>query len=262
MSNQVCMEHQQSGIVFPSQLQESTFTTATIDYQDHNLTSTAQSSFYGTTFSIFQHFFVPFSSEIFRLNTNKTDGCTKLTLLESFIEVRPTPEAKSEPMQRNSLATICNTRSTTDEADTRLAALGKEPEDKIRMHFSTFCFDKSLSIPGQLSLITGDQPVYMRKRLQCLFPWEFKDTVCMLGPLHIEQLLRWLTTFEETVNGRKHMTTLIFNSTGRVVCVFLLLLLLYYLFLFLVFCLYVFFVLFVWFVYLSLFCLFLCFLCF
>ena len=76
----------------------------------------------------------------------------------------------------------------------------------------------------------------------------------MLGPLHIEQVLRWLTTFEEPVNGRKYMTTLMFNSTGRAVCVFLLLLLLYYLFLFLVFCLYVFFVLFVWFVYLSLFC--------
>ena len=155
MSNQVCMEHQQSGIVFPSQLQESTFTTATIDYQDHSLTSTAQSSFCGTTFSIFQHFFVPFSSEIFRLNTTKTDGCTKLTLLESFIEVRPTPEAKSEPMQRNSLAKISNTRSTTDETDTRLAALGKEPEDKIRMHFSAFYFDKSLSIQASylLSLV-------------------------------------------------------------------------------------------------------------
>lgn len=152
MSNQVCMEHQQSGIVFPFQLQESTFTTATINYQDHNLTSTVQNSFYGTTFSIFQHFFVPFSSEIFHLNTTKTDGCAKLTLLESFIEVRPTPEAKSEPMKRNSLATIRNTRSTTDEADTRLAALGKEPEDKIRMHFSAFYFDKSLSIQASYLL--------------------------------------------------------------------------------------------------------------
>ena len=121
MSNQVQLEYQQIGIVFPSQVQENTFTNAAIHYLDHNLTSTVRGSFYGT---IFQHFFVPFSSVTFRLNTAKTNGCTKLTLLESFTEVRPTQEGKLEPMQRNSLAANSSTRSATDGADTRLAVHG------------------------------------------------------------------------------------------------------------------------------------------
>ena len=54
----------------------------------------------------------------FRLNTTKIDGCTKLVLLELFTEIRPTPEAKSEPMQRNNLTTNNITRLATDEADT------------------------------------------------------------------------------------------------------------------------------------------------
>lgn len=57
-------------------------------------------------------------------------------LLELFTEIRPTPEAKSEPMQRNNLTTNNITRLATDEADTWQAVLGKEPEGKIRMLFS------------------------------------------------------------------------------------------------------------------------------
>ena len=43
--------------------------------------------------------------------------------------------------------------------------------------------------PGQISVITEDQPVYaIGKQLQWMFPTEFKDIVWILGPLHIEQV--------------------------------------------------------------------------
>ena len=43
--------------------------------------------------------------------------------------------------------------------------------------------------PGQMSVVTGDQPVYaLGKQLQWKFPEEFGDTIWMLGPLHIEQI--------------------------------------------------------------------------
>ena len=89
--------------------------------------SRSQLNIYSSRFFLrhnFSTFFVSFSSVTFRLNTAKTDGCTKLTLLESFTEVRPTPEGKLEPMQRNSLAANSSTRSATDGADTRLAVHG------------------------------------------------------------------------------------------------------------------------------------------
>ena len=77
----------------------------------------------------------------FRLNTTKTDGCTKLVLLELFAEIRPTTESNPEPMQRNSLIINNITRPATVEADTWQAVLGKEPEGKIRMLFSAFYSD-------------------------------------------------------------------------------------------------------------------------
>ena len=41
---------------------------------------------------------------------------------------------------------------------------------------------------GQIPVITGDQKVYeIGKRVQWLYPSEFKDVVWMLGPLHIEK---------------------------------------------------------------------------
>lgn len=86
-------------------------------------------------------FFVQFSSVPFRLDTTKIDGCTKLVLLELFTEIRPTPEAKPEPMQRNNLTINNITRPATDEVDTWQAVLGKEPEGKIRMLFSVFYSD-------------------------------------------------------------------------------------------------------------------------
>ena len=64
------------------------------------------------------------------------------------------------------------------------------------MHFSVFYSDKSLFI----------QASYLLSLVISQLAWEFSNTVWMLGPLHIEQVLRWLPTFKETVDGRKYMT--------------------------------------------------------
>ena len=43
--------------------------------------------------------------------------------------------------------------------------------------------------PGQISVITGDPPVYaIEKQLQWIFPTEFKGIVWVFGPLHIKQV--------------------------------------------------------------------------
>ena len=56
ISNQICKEYNFNNLVCPSSLQQGTFTTAAVDNLDHNPSSTtAQSSFHGTTISIFQH---------------------------------------------------------------------------------------------------------------------------------------------------------------------------------------------------------------
>ena len=60
IKNQVCEEFEKEGFVSPPHMEKNVFTTAAIDNLDHNPTSvTAESSFHGTTISIFQHFLKP-----------------------------------------------------------------------------------------------------------------------------------------------------------------------------------------------------------
>ena len=182
--------------------------------------------FHGTTISIIQHFVVPISSPPFRLNTTKADRCTKLSLPEFFPEIRPTPEVKPKSPRHTSLTVSGNqTKSMLNGSDTWLVVLGKDPEKNTRTQFSAFYLHQAMSpiktgshllllIPepvkapatlrravnivhkisqnvnqGQISVITGDQPVYaIRKHLQRMFPTEFKDIVWMFRYLHIEQV--------------------------------------------------------------------------
>ena len=114
------------------------------------------------------------------------------------------------------------TKSVLNEADTWLAVLGKDPEENTRTHFSAFYSHQGMSPikigshlpqepvtapatvrhtvnivykitqkvnPGQISVITGDQPVYtIGKQLLWMFPTEFKDIVWMFETLHTEQV--------------------------------------------------------------------------
>ena len=63
--------------------------------------------------------------------------------------------------------------------------------------------------PGQISVITGDSPVYViEKQLQWIFPTEFKDIVWMLGPFTlIKYSLRGLVTGLKTTGGQTRMAT-------------------------------------------------------
>ena len=117
----------------------------------------------------------------FRLNTTKTDGCTKLVLLELFAEIRPTTESKPEPMQRNSLIINNITRPATVEADTWQAVLGKEQV--------------------QVSICDCETASTM------FVPMGIQGHGMDIGCFHIEQVLKCLPAFEGTVNRREYMTT-------------------------------------------------------
>ena len=226
ISNQVCSDYQEKGFVSPKNLKDNIFTTAAIDNLDHNLTSvTAQKSFHGTTVSIFQHPSIPILPVLFRLETKNADRCSMLSLPESFTDIKPTPEIRAEPTQRS--LTNCNFdgKSVIGEMETWINVLRSDPVEGTKIHFSGFYSDQSAipiqsgshllplisepvtapatvrhathiakdiirhTNPGQVSVITGDQPVYaIGKQLQWKFPNEFGDVLWMLGPLHIEQV--------------------------------------------------------------------------
>ena len=226
ISNQVCSKYQESGMVCPSQLKDNIFTTAAIDNLDHNLTSaTSQGSFHGTTISIFQHPSDPLPNPLFLLETSNTKRSTRLSLPESFTELRPTAEPKSEPTQNTRVSDSFKGTSIHHDVTSWLEVLGKDSEEGTKRNFSSFyskdavspikCGSHLLPLiqepvtcpatvrhavhiirkitgkvnPGQMSVVTGDQPVYaLGKQLQWKFPEEFGDTIWMLGPLHIEQM--------------------------------------------------------------------------
>ena len=149
-----------------------------------------------------------------------------MSLPESFTEIRPTAEAKSEPPQNARVRSNCfNHSSIKHECDSWLEILGTNPEGDIKTHFAAFysaiaeqptkCSSHLLPLipepvtapatvrhavniihkiiekvnPNQKVVITGDQPVYaLGKQLKWRFPTEFDDTIWMLGPLHIEEM--------------------------------------------------------------------------
>ena len=148
------------------------------------------------------------SSPLFRFKNTNGERYTKLSLPETFNEIRPTPEVEPESSQHTSLTVSSNhTKSVLNEADTRLTALGKDSEENTRTHFLDFFSNQAMSSikpgslllllipepvtapaivkhavnvvhkitqkvnPGQISVITGDQPIYaIGKHLQWKFP--------------------------------------------------------------------------------------------
>ena len=50
--------------------------------------------------------------------------------------------------------------------------------------------------PGQVPIITADQPVYaLGKQVQWFYPHEFGSIIWMMGPLHIEMFLILLALY-------------------------------------------------------------------
>ena len=73
ISNQVCIDYQANGLVCPVDLKNNVFTTAPIDTLDHNPNSaTAESSFHGTTISVFQYADYQLSMHSFRVDANNS----------------------------------------------------------------------------------------------------------------------------------------------------------------------------------------------
>ena len=73
ISNQVCIDYQANGLVCPVDLKNNVFTTAPIDTLDHNPNSAlAESSFHGTTISVFQYADYQLSMHSFRVDANNS----------------------------------------------------------------------------------------------------------------------------------------------------------------------------------------------
>ena len=73
ISNQVCIDYQANGLVCPVDLKNNVFTTAPIDTLDHKPNSaTAESSFHGTTISVFQYADYQLSMHSFRVDANNS----------------------------------------------------------------------------------------------------------------------------------------------------------------------------------------------
>ena len=99
IKNQVCEEFEKEGFVSPPHLENDVFTTAAIDNLDHNpMSVTAESSFRGTTISIFQHFLKPGYTKIpFHMkDVMSSKRKNKSSLPESYTDIQPTKESKVE----------------------------------------------------------------------------------------------------------------------------------------------------------------------
>ena len=84
-------------LTLPLSLKPGIFTSAAVDNLDHNLSSaTAQSSFHGTTISIFQHPAIPTNRNIFKLEAS-TSRSEKMNLPDIYIDIKPTRSVKPEP---------------------------------------------------------------------------------------------------------------------------------------------------------------------
>ena len=228
ISNQVCMEYQANGLVCPVDFEKNVSTTAAIDNLDHNPSSaTADSSFHGTTISVFQHADYHLSLPSFRVDVNNSGRRKQSKLPVSHTNIQPTVSGKPEPPVSSEIDPdlFFLDGSASAHPNEWLLKLATEPEDaKDQMSFSAY-FSRTSDIvfktsshllppitepvtapatvrhaanmvkaitenvnPGQPVVITADQPVYaLREQLQWIFPDEFRDFVCMLGPLHIEQ---------------------------------------------------------------------------
>ena len=96
--NQVSMEYQANGLVYPVDLKKNGFTTAAIDNLYHNPSSaTAESSSHGTTISVFQHADYQLSLPSFRVDANNSGRRKQNKLSVSCTDFQLTVSEKPEP---------------------------------------------------------------------------------------------------------------------------------------------------------------------
>ena len=89
ISIQVYMEYRANSLVCPVDLKKNVFTTVATDNLDHNPSSaTAESSFHGTTISVFQHANYHLSLSSFRVNTNNSGTRKQSKLPVSYTDTQ------------------------------------------------------------------------------------------------------------------------------------------------------------------------------
>ena len=98
IASQECRQYNEDGIVCPTRLANGKFITAAVDNLDHNLTSvTADSSFHGTTISIFQHEICQTNVSEVKFDPSVTDRKQRPKLPSSYTDIKPTRDEKPEP---------------------------------------------------------------------------------------------------------------------------------------------------------------------
>ena len=145
ISNQVCRKYNSEGFVCPSELQYNLFTTSAIDNVDHNPTSsTSETSFHGTTISVFQHANVPVTAKMLSFEHFTSGRSERLKLPESYTEIQPTRAGKPEPPpqiepQTTSTSLLSSGKPVYEEATAWLEKLARNPDSpEERMSFSAF----------------------------------------------------------------------------------------------------------------------------
>ena len=248
IGKQLCQKYADDGFVCPPNLKKGLFTLAAIDNIDHNPTSsTATSSFHGTSISLFQqveenNFPIPF-----RLDYSSHFNSTALKLPDNYVNILPTKGGKPEPPEQQYIQdNVLSSIDSITSADAlnwlhKLENLAIGAIDNLENRFSFSAFhshsdkDKKITFktistllpllldsinspamvrhcmkivtetvkylnPTQLTIITGDQPVYaLGKKVQWIYSDQYKDVLRMMGPLHIE--MAFLSTLGNWLDG-------------------------------------------------------------
>ena len=227
ITKQLCLKYNKDGLVCPPSLRKLLFTIAAIDNLDHDPSSTtAKKSFHGTSISIFQYPEEGEESPKFVMEKDLSSE-EDVQLPSSYTCVLPAKDYKPEPTNRSSYQQdpFFNQQTTSVEKwqdDINSSNLSDGERINFASYFSArtskkmprtsstllplleesvnstamvqHCMNliKKLTNhlnPGQVTVITADQPVYaIGKQVEWTYPDKFCDVLWMLGPLHIEMM--------------------------------------------------------------------------
>ena len=214
----LCQKYEQDGLVCPPTLKEGLFTTAAIDNIDHNpSSSTAESSFHGTSISIFQYTDESDPPMQFSYDPTGVMKATTNKLPDFYTNIAPTKGGKTEPpalhpnedlfpanFSTSAVASVwlhkLEKSITVDELSLPLLEESINSPAMVRHCMNIIKGLTDYLNPQQISIITGDQPVYaIGKQVQWTYPNIYNDLVRMMGPLHIE--MAFISTIGDWLDG-------------------------------------------------------------
>ena len=164
----ICQQYRLKERVRPDSLVENLFTTTATDNIDHDDTfSTSFSHFHGTSISVFQHYANLIEKENITYSFGKADYERSIYIVQEL----------QIPCSSVLLPLINESIDSTAMVKHCITVIQKV------VHKAN---------PGQISIITADQPVYaLHKQIQWKFLHDFgEDTfIIMMGGLHIEMTM-------------------------------------------------------------------------